>query len=340
MKWIPALVLLPVFCLLSQAQQQDVQFSGPISGWVVDPPTHSIRLVTGMPGAALLGRQVLSDLTWASTAPGNSMTAIAIRNRAEDTAEAVLLHGDHLSTIQGSAIADAPQLAAWSPDAKAVALIWPEARTAQIVRIQPDDNKATAAEPFVIANLPETGAITGAVVASSSIDSLYLTIADSGIYKVSTNADAPSEGKEQFASLVLATLSCQAIALDSEGGKLWVVDQSANTLNEIAIASNEGSTFSLDADILNGVSAIWPSAKQKALYVANAASRKIYRVDLTSHAVTEAISQLDSAATMLMPMARPSVFLLGVRGSAEEPLYLWDEVSGNVYFVPQGGDGQ
>lgn len=337
MKSIAVLVALPAFCLLAQAQQ-DVTFSGPISGWAVDPPTHSIRLITGMPGAALLGRQVLSDLTWASTAPGNSMTAIAIRNRPEDTAEAVLLHGDNVSRIEGAAIADAPQFAVWSPDAKAVVLIWAESRTAQIVRILPDENKATAAEPFSFSNLPETGTITAAAIGSSSAESLYLAVSDSGIYKVANTSE--SEGQEKFASLVLATLSCQALVADIEGGKLWVVDQSANTLHEVAIASNETSIFSLDTDILSGVSAVWPAARQNVLYLANGATRKIHRVDLASHAVTEAASELDSVATMLTPLARPSVFLLGIRGSAEEPLYLWDEVSGKVYFVPQGGDGQ
>ena len=44
---------------------QEARLSGPISGLVFDRPSHSIRPIMGLPGAAYLGDPLVDGLEWA-----------------------------------------------------------------------------------------------------------------------------------------------------------------------------------------------------------------------------------------------------------------------------------
>jgi hypothetical protein len=326
---ITGLLLTVATCCFAQ-----VQFSGIVSGWMQDPPTQSIRLINGMPGAALLGRQVISDLAWASTAPGSGSIAIALRNG--EAGESLLLRGEVVKTIEGSALAGVPQLAVWTPDAKTAVLLWSDTRMAQIVRISGDN--AHAGPQFAIDNLPEGGAISAAVAGS---DAVYFAITGSGgIFKTAFVDDTSMAA----ADLLLPAVDCQVLAVQPEGAKLWTVDRISHALIELSTSlsnSDNGPAVILsDAEVLSDISALQISTDRKSLYVANAASRRLYKLNLESRTVDGNPAELDVAARMMTPLTRPATFLLGVRGSAQEPVYLWDEVSGNVFFVPNGGEIQ
>lgn len=311
--------------------QQPVQFQGIVSGWVQDPPTQSIRIINGMPGAALLGRAVASDLRWSSIAPGSNAKAIAIRNG--EAAEAIFLQGANITPVEGLA-GSVPQLAAWTPDAKTVVLFWSDSRTAQIVRID-GDGRATAAPQFAIANLPEraqeTDQKTGGIASvAAGPDAFYFTLTGvAGIYKANLENDAAAE-------LIAPAVDASTLAVGA--GKIWTIDRTSHSLLEIPMVGGDANSVFSDADVLSDISAVQVSTDRKALYLANASTRRLYRLDLTSKLVDGTPAELDAVAAMIEPLARPAMFLLGVRKSGEEPVYIWDEASGNVFFVPNGGD--
>jgi hypothetical protein len=322
--------MLPLYlAAVGLAGAQEIQFQGTVSGWVQDPPTQSIRLITGMPGAALLGPQLVSDLAWASTAPGG-LTAIALRNG--EAAEAVLLRADRTtSAVAGSPLASAPQFAAWTPDARTAVLLWAESRVAQIVHVDIAAGTASADASFPIANLPEGGAITAAAALG---DAFYVAIAGSGIYRVAAGQDGMSAG------LILSVADSTVLAAHPDGGKLWTVDRSSHTLIEFPadVSGGDSAVLSSDPDVLSAISALQISTDRKTLYLANAGSRRIYRFDLESRQISDNSAELDIAATMMIPLSRPATFLLGVRSSSTESLYVWDENSGSVFFIPNGGE--
>src|SRR5687768_16217534 len=102
--------------LIIACSAQDIRLSGPITGLVFDQPSQSLRQVVGMPGAALLGQAILSDVDWASVAPSGRV-AIVMRqgevrlfSATADPAEAI---------IQGAVIS--PLYSAWAADSSTVA---------------------------------------------------------------------------------------------------------------------------------------------------------------------------------------------------------------------------
>ena len=60
-------------CLLTSAVTacvaQSVPIAGPMTGWVYDPPSRSLRAISGIPGAARLGGAVVDGISWGSVAP-------------------------------------------------------------------------------------------------------------------------------------------------------------------------------------------------------------------------------------------------------------------------------
>lgn len=313
-------VLLTAVAVALSCFAQEVRFNGLVSGWVVDPPTQSIRLIAGLPGAALLGKQLVSDLAWASTSPGGT-TAIAIRNG--DAREFVIIRGETVSPIEGSPIADPPpQFAAWTADSRMVSLLWTESRTIQVVRIDAD-GRARAESSVPIANLPDSGSITTAAALPNRI---FVVIAGAGVFRIDLDNSAS-------ASLLYEGGDCRFLAVDPSNERLWTVDASKQSAVEIPIGGGDATTLIADPDLLTDISALQISTDRKWLYLANSAKRKLYRLNLESRAIVDGID-LDVPATVIQPLSRPALFVLGTRSTNEESLYIWDESSGNIYFVP------
>jgi hypothetical protein len=85
---------------------------------------------------------------------------------------------------------------------------------------------------------------------------------------------------------------------------------------------------------LADLSAMALSSDRKRLYLADRATRRLYVIDRSSASIDEGVA-LNEPATMLMPLGRPSILLLGQRTRLDEPLYVLDENAGpSVFFVP------
>lgn len=321
--------LITFAAVVTVVSAQEVRFAGPVTGWVYDPPSQAIRLVTGNPGAALFGQALLTDISWASAAPGSTTPlAVAIRS-----GELVLLKGETVSTLldhQSFGSDDLPLHGAWLPDASAIVLVW--SRGAQLVRLNSPAETAARSQWL---NLPAEGAVS--TVAASSRD-LFFAVAGSGVYRASL------EDLTADPALIAPALDCGALALHPSAASLWVADRAAAALLRVSLESGDSYGVTAvsvagDPGILEGASALRFSNKGESLWIASAATRKLhgFRFDGESLAPAEvATSELDSTATQLTPMSRSNVFLLGLRASASDPLYIWDELAGTVFFIPGG----
>jgi hypothetical protein len=64
------------FAALSHGSPAQCAVMGPVSGYVFDPVTQSIRPIIGVPGAAHLGAAEVSDVDWASTSPDGAVALV------------------------------------------------------------------------------------------------------------------------------------------------------------------------------------------------------------------------------------------------------------------------
>lgn len=95
-------------------------FSGPVEGFLFDPPTASIRPILGRPGSAYLGKAEVAGLTFASVAPQGSH-GLAIRE-----GRLILVSGlgaESRTEVDLLAVESVPDGAAWSADGR-VAVIF------------------------------------------------------------------------------------------------------------------------------------------------------------------------------------------------------------------------
>ncbi|BDC53173.1 hypothetical protein F183_A54880 (plasmid) [Bryobacterales bacterium F-183] len=321
---------LMVLATASAFLQQDVRLSGPVSGWVYDPPTKSIRTVAGMPGAAVLGRAAFTDLAWASVAPaaaassGKAVAALALR---EEGGALTALRADGTeTTVDGwePVAAGLPRLMAWSENGSRAILVL-DARDARVISIT-GDSVAASRLPLV-----ESEAAAKITSIAASRDEWFASVAGAGIYR--SRFDSPSEP-----TLLTPSASAEdaVLALDSARNVVYALEREAGILWRVSSTNGEATVLSQEAAVLAGSTAIGVATSGRQLLVARGTSdRKLHRLDLEAMTWSEVPYGLDGApGTMFAPLSRAGVFLLGLRGSEQEALYLWDESADSVFFVP------
>lgn len=300
---------------------QDARLSGPVAGLVFDSATQSLRLVTGMPGAALLGPAVVPDLEWGSVAP-NGRVALFWRN-----GEGRLYSpGAENPEIPLPATVSLPVLSAWTAGSSSVVLYSAADHSAQWVRLA--EQGPVPGPPI---SLPWSGADVTAFAADERSGSLFLAIAGRGVFRVDASGETV---------LLLALADASALTVDPGGNTLWVADRANASVLEIGAALSAPSIQSLgiDAERLADVSAMTVSAQQTHLYLANRSNHRLYRLDRASGVLTET-AELYAPATMFHPLGRASVLLLGQRSGPDGSIFvLNDTTEPSVFFVPAMGE--
>jgi hypothetical protein len=296
---------------------QDIRVGGPIAGLVFDGPSQSLRQVVGMPGAALLGGALLPDVDWASAAP-SGQAALVVRQGEARLFSAGENQGEVL--IQGTV--NSPLYAAWAADSSAVALYSAVSSSVQWIRLT---QQGPIADPPV--PLPWAEATVTAFAADEKSGLLILAVAGRGVYRAGASGDPV---------LLLPIADIAALALESGGQTLWISDRATAQLLQISTpqSNSDPLILSTDSERLADVSAMALSSDRKRLYLADRSTRRLYMLDRSSASLSEGVA-LDAPATLLVPLGRPSVFLLGQRTRMDEPLYILDDSAGPaVFFVP------
>jgi hypothetical protein len=297
---------------------QEIQFGGPVTGLVYDGPTKSLRWFLGIPGAARLGDAVAQGLDWASVAP-DGQRALLIQDGTLRTTS-----GDGQFTAVSGPV-EPPQLAAWASNSIAV-VYSASKRTLQWIRL--GAGGAFAERPISLAGV--TGAVTS-LAADAASGLAVIAVARGGAYRV-TSDRAPVP--------LWAAADVSSLALEPGGGTLWVADRGNTQLIEIAKPASDGTATTLIAspDKLAGLAGIALSSDGKTLYLVTGAARRFYQWDRASATLSDAVV-LEADAASIAPLGS-SLFLLGARQQALDPLYLFQPGhTPGVFFVPPPAGG-
>lgn len=308
-----------IWVLIITCSAQDTRLSGPITGLVFDKPSQSLRQIVGMPGAAMLGQAILSDVDWASVAP-NGRVALAMR---QGEARLFSAATDHPTEVLVQGTVNPPIYSAWAVDSSAVALYSAASSSVQWVRLTPQGPVADPAT--AIAWDAETNVTAFAADEKSRL--LILATAGSGVYRVGASGDL---------SILLPLPDVSVLALEPGGHTLWLSDRTNAQLLQISEPGSNADpqVIAVDPDRLGDLSAIALSSDRKQLYLANRSTNRLYTLERSSALLSEGLG-LYATANMLMPLGRPSVFLLGQRAKVGESLYVLDESAGpSIFFVP------
>jgi len=311
-----------VISLALPAMPQQIEMTGPISGFVFDQPSRSLRQVAGLPGAARLSDALLENIDWATIAPDGHA---ALLTRDTETRLLLLKSANHdPEGLPINGLLASPALAAWSPDSSAVALYSPSTQEFQWLRLT---THGPIADPPISA--PSLPAIAASLVASAPSGPIFAAVPEAGIYRITDSHSA---------ELLLELPAVSALALSNTGQTLWAADSAAARIIEIASPAGEASprTIFQDEEKLAAVSALAASPDARHLYIA---ARRLYVVERTSESLPEGL-ELDTPATALAQLGHPSVLTLGQREKKGDPLYVLDlKALPGLFFVP-AGDGR
>jgi DNA-binding beta-propeller fold protein YncE len=316
-------------CLLLTATMSAAPESGvrgPSVGFVLDPSSHSIRPIQGMPGASLLGQPL--DLPFAIDQ--------AVFSSQGDLA--VVFGGARVSLVRGLrsgspevvalpvSIANADS-ATWSGSGSA-ALIYSRGQS-QLQVISGLRAAAIAGPVIDCSTLP--GSIVSAALDGSASNLLVGIKVDGAGSVLSLRPDA-SGGFTPF--VVLGAHMPSTILFVNQDRDALVADSEANRIVRIQDV-NGSATVTVVADADHGIASpvgVQLSADGKSVLVANAGSNTVtvHSLDGSTPVVQVPLPVVPSRLDRLN---REPVLLLNDMTSG--PLYVLDEAGGRqIYFVP------
>jgi len=298
---------------------QLVQFRGPDSGLVYDPPTQSLRRIAGLIGAARMGDAIVQEVEWASIAP-NGKTAL-YRKGGKILA---LTTAGQVKEAPVPQVAD-PEEVFWGAGSQTALLVWTRAKLAQKLEI----DVAGAITSDGVQTLELDGEITA--VTGASDGRIFAAVAGRGVYVV--------DAGKGTSRMLLPMASCPALSTSGDGSELWAVDGERGVLYRIGMGDEQPAVVTTDPERLTGVSRMAMSSNHIDLLLANPKTRTLYLYGASSRSLTE-VAALEAPVTQLRPLGRETLFLLSLRTTKTETVQLYDDARGDVYFVPFVGGEQ
>jgi hypothetical protein len=291
---------------------------GPISGFLFDPPSHSIRPVVGIPGAAYLGNPVVRDLQFASVAP-NGKWALGISGGA------VFITGLRDNTLSSrlEEVVIETDLVVWSLDSTAAVLYSPARGLLQTVR---QLDATPRIDPPV--DLSQLGGVITRVALDRTAQRIAVGIQNapvSGIYLISgVNSPVLLVGADDPGAMVF-----------SEDGNLYAANMRTPRITRLENVSTlpVAPLFLDQQEGLADIVGMALSRDGRRLYVASREKRTVCVYDTVDRSLLANLP-LDAPPSVLEPLSGSDLFFLNTRGSTEEPILLVDTRSTAVYFVP------
>lgn len=316
------LLILFTGSLIGWAADSAVQ--GPVTGFLFDAPARAVRPMVGIPGAAYLGRAVITNADSASVSPNGKIALTMQKGR--------LIVYSGLGTvpvtrlpIKGAIVAD---IVAWAPDSGSAAIY-----------------SLSSAQLQILSGLQQTPAVGTPIgldtlsgrVAALAFDGQRVIIALaggdlSGIYSLSAQS-APQR--------IASAVEPSAVALAA--GDLYFTDNRSRQIWQVHnYASQPAASLFATSDSISSAVGLQLSADGTRLYVADAGSHLLNVYDVASRSVSESIA-LTCAPTRLERFGNAAVFVLNapVRSSRSiQPLYVVADgpQKRSVYFVPAPDD--
>lgn len=318
-------LLIGVCSLLALAD--DASLTGPVSGYVFERSSHSIRPIYGVPGSSYLGPAALDGIDAASVSPLGRSALVVQAGKLYFVQN--LDSSQPLTTELTGAISAAARMS-WSRDGASAALYAPGSRQAQLARNLNQNDPAKSPSVDAPIDLSSLDGILSAFVFDGKRLVVGTKLQDTagGVYLVDGHS-APR--------LLAQAANPVALSFDSAKGDLYFADRDTNQIWMVHDYAGDATPM-LFADERAGVSSpvgVRVSADRR-LLITNSGSRGIDALDLGTRASVAHVD-LDFAPRRMEPLGSGPLSLLNF-GAPDGPLYLLDDRGAlAVYFVPAGG---
>ena len=292
-------------------------FTGPVAGYVFDSAEHLIRPITGIPGAATLGKGIGKRFEVASVAP-NGLSALGF---TRDSASLVDISDPaQPRRLQGTIDVDEIQ---WSSDSRTAAVFGRSARIVQRI-----DVANALAEPGVdLSGLGEIAAWSLspdgrsiAVIASAVIASPLET---ASIYLISAGSNTPA--------LITNVAAAGALAFAMDSQSVFAFDPSSQNIFRFQLPAG-AVVNAISTRSMRGVRALAATADGQALLAAG--SNQLCAVPLAGQSPN--CVALDIIPSRIQMMSG-GLFLLDAPRAHGHPVWVYDSRRSDVYFIPEGG---
>jgi hypothetical protein len=308
----------PYLCLFGSlgfltAQQGPLQ--GPVEGFLFDPPTRSLRAVTGSLGSALLGDALLDGLDYGSVAPHRNY-AIAFHDGA-----CALVTGLDSGQVSMTTISESfpvPDGIAWSGDGSLA------------VTYSLKDNWIRMIEGLPQA--PRTGS-------SADIESLSGVAVDFRGRQVAIGITGERPGVYRWTEgthlvSVLSAVKPISLAFADNNRTLYVLGEDPKQLSVLDLTNFTVEQWPVDAlENPYAVRFARDASHREIVYVAGRDDRALLVLDAASGQVLDNVA-LSAPPTVIEPLGRHS-FLLGSRISNQHPLWSLSNLArSSVLFIP------
>jgi len=315
-RWFIYASLASLILLAGPANPQSPTFNGPVAGFVFSRSSQTVRPMLGIPGATYIASPLLSEVDWASVAPGGKWAFIDKAGRN------VFLHGlSDAAPVESSTdgLIQAIDRVAWSRDGSFALIYSSSGGQLQRVRLSDTNVVADAALDLSPWGLAKTLAIdpTGQQIA--------VGIVGSGLYLFNTG---------QSPALLSSMANPVAAAFDDTGLRLYAADLDQQQI--VAFDSGSGplpfASLAQPDSVLNPVG-LAVSGGGRYLLLADSATRAVLVYDTASQNLANTIP-LDFAPSRLEALSAGPTFLLNGDNSSEWLLVLDARQIPTVYFVP------
>ncbi|MCU1257638.1 MAG: hypothetical protein JWO80_523 [Bryobacterales bacterium] len=303
---------------------QPAGFGVPLVGFVLDPRSHSIRPVQGLPGAALVGKALDLPLPFAKARFG-LRDDFALAVEASDAGRVFVLHGLRTGTPSATILdgsVTGVQLIALNDEQSAAALYSPTSSQLQFVTGLPGHPAVT---PSVsLSGLP--GEVL-AIVLNTGGTSALVCMSDGAtgqIYAASGETGGVEPVAQAFSPIgaLFYNQGRDAVFADAVSDELVLI-RDIHGARERSTLAAQGS--------FHGAVAI-ARGKDQHVLVAGAGSMNVVDFDL-QQGIVVSTTDLPVTPTRFDALFDPNVFVINPAGSG--PLYLWNSVSTPaVSFVP------
>ncbi len=295
--------------LAVSAAAQPLLLEGPLTGYLFDARTGSIRPIVGLPGAAYVGDALAGGLEWADIAPAGGV-ALARKDGVLYAVRGLGRPDPVWNPIENASIT--PDRAAWSPDAAMALIYCSTSGQAQLVRnllTAPAAGKTWALGP-------------GAGVLALDSEARIVAGFDDGLYLL--NAEAASSLLAPLARPRAVLIAGSRLLAAGQGGEILEIEDYAGHPKAMALGEiPEPVGLALASD-------------GRTLYVASRSERAILIYDLASRTPMARLA-LDAEPMTLSPLAAASAFLVRQPVEDSEPLLVLKVApEPGIWFVPVG----
>lgn len=299
------------------AAQPSTNFRGPVSGFVFNPTSRTIRPLVGIPGAAQIGAPLLNEVDFASAGPDGKWGVVTKAGRSSFVQD---LAGLAPSELPADGLIDAVDRVVWSRGGD-FALLY-SSSTNRLQRVRISASGAVADPPL---DLSPWGAVTTLAIDPAGLR-IAFGAAGSGLFYFDAG---------QSPALLSSIAKPASAAFDGAGRRLYAIDLDQQQILEFESGSSAMTFAPLAQADSPAVSPVGLAVSGDGLYLllADGAARAIRVYDIASRSLADTIA-LDFAPSRLEALSSAPTFLLNGDNSGEWLLVLDARRFPGVSFVP------